>query len=218
MSQPRPTNGYHAVSAGENLESIAFLYGFLAPSIWDHPNNADLKKRRQDSCVLAPGDQVYIPELRLRTEDGETNQVHRFKCKNTPALLRFRPLVFGKPLKNRNYTLVVDDGPPITGKVGDDGTIKQYIRPDAKEAKIVVGEGFDKFTYNLSLRTLYPFDGIRGIQQRLKQLGHYHGPEDGVENEETKNAIAMFQVRQGLEVTGTADEKTKLMLVKRHGR
>jgi len=218
MTQQRPSNGFHTVAAGENLESIAFLYGFTSSYIWNHANNADLKKLRKDSCVLAAGDHVFIPELRQRIESGETNQVHRFKCKNTPSLLRFRPLVFGKPLKNENYTLVVDDGPPITGKVGDDGTIKQFVSPDARAAKIVVGEGFGRFTYNLSLRTLYPFDSIRGIQQRLMQLGHYHGLEDGIENQETSNAIGMFQERQGLEVTGIADEKTQLMLVKRHGR
>lgn len=218
MGEGKLSNFYHIVELGENLESIAFKYGFTSRFIWDLPENAELKKFRNDCCVLAVGDKVFIPALREKSEMGETNQVHKFKCKNTPSLFRFRPLVFGEPLTKENYELSVDGSPPIRGVVGDDGTINHLIKPDAREAKLTVGEGVGEIRYEINLRTLQPANEIQGVQIRLNQLGHYIGPLDGKESAETKDAIAMFQERQGLEPTGIVDDSTKDRLLKQHGR
>ena len=218
MGDLRPSDGYHVVSARENLESIAFLYGFWAATIWDHPSNADLRKLRKDPCVLAEGDKVFIPQMRSRTETGETNLVHRFKVKNTPSLLRFRPLVFGDPLVKEKYLLIVDDAEPIEGVIGDDGTIKHFVRPDARVAKVIVGEGLGQITYTLELRTLYPSSEEVGIRMRLEQLGLFDDAFGSDKKAELKNAIGMFQERHGLEPTGIADSKTKELLLRQHGR
>ena len=218
MSNRIPADGYHVVKEGENIQSIAFLYGHFADTVWHHENNAGLKKSRPDPNVLAVGDRVFIPPLRERTVSRETNQLHRFRVKNTPSLLRFRPLVFGKPLANEPYKLAVDDDPPIDGVIVDHGTIERFVRPDAREATLTVGSGGSEIIYRLNLRTLAPGSELLGVQMRLEQLGHYDGPLDGKDSAETRNAIAMFQERQGIEQTGIADQQTKDLLLQQHGR
>ncbi len=214
----KPTNIYHTVRAGENIESLAFYYGHFSDVIWNHPNNASLKDLRRDPDVLEIGDQVFIPSLRLKTVAGATNQVHRFQCKNTPSLFRFRPLVFGEPLIGEKYVLVIDDEMTIEGSIGENGTITHSVRPDAKRARLTVGSGVMEFKYYLDLRTLPPVDTVLGIQARLQQMGIYNGELDGKDNPETQSALAVFQERQGLEPTGKIDEKTKQKLLKHHGR
>ena len=45
------------VAPGEWVALIAWQCGGLdAQAIWDHPNNADIKQRRGDPNILAPGD------------------------------------------------------------------------------------------------------------------------------------------------------------------
>jgi len=55
--------GHHTVVQGEHLSSIAKKYGFSSyKTIWDHGQNADLKKKRQNPNVIFPGDRLFIPD------------------------------------------------------------------------------------------------------------------------------------------------------------
>src|SRR5262252_922118 len=51
------------------------------------------------------------------------------------------------------------------------------------------------YGYNASL--------VAAVQQRLGQLGYYHGTVDGVIGPQTRGAIAAFESRNGLSVDGT---------------
>jgi hypothetical protein len=218
MKDPKPGNIYHIVRSGDNIESIAFEYGHFGETIWEHPNNAELKKLRRDPDVLAVGDKVFVPLLREKIVKRETNQVHRFQCKNTPSLFRFRPLMFGAPLKGEKYVLTIDEEPPVEGVIDENGTITHQIKPDAVKAKVTVGEGLMEMNYELELRALAPIRTTLGIQGRLRQLGIYEGALDGRNNSETQNALAVFQEIHGLEPTGESDEETIKMLLEKYER
>ena len=49
---------------------------------------------------------------------------------------------------------------------------------------------------------------VRGVQRRLRQLGYYHGPADGVWGARTQEAMERFQRSRGLEPTGDLNPMT----------
>jgi len=61
--------GYYTVQQGDYLSKIATVNGFLDyHTIWDHPDNAAFKMKRQNHNVLFPGDRLFIPEKEERNE------------------------------------------------------------------------------------------------------------------------------------------------------
>jgi len=203
----------YTVKQGDCISSIAFEHGFFANTIWDHPNNAQLKEKRQDPNVLMPGDLVFVPDLRLKELSEPTNQVHKFKCKNTPKILRIQIVRLGIPVGNMEYKVNID-GLEKEGKTDGEGWLKQPIAPNAKRAKLVLD---DDSEYDLKLGYLDPIDETTGIQGRLRSLGYYEGSLNGQFNDETKDALKVFQRSNELEVTGESDGETKALLIKMTG-
>ena len=61
----------HTVEEGETLDRIARRHGFpTGASLYDHPENAELRARRPDARFIAPGDEVVIPDRATRCETG----------------------------------------------------------------------------------------------------------------------------------------------------
>lgn len=203
----------YQVKQGDCIFSIAVENGFFADTIWNHPNNAELKQKREDPNVLMPGDIVFVPDKRLKEVSEPTNQVHKFKCKNTPKTFQIRLMCLDSPMKDKAYKLIVD-GVEKEGKTDSEGWLRQSISPNAKIAKLILD---DQTTYELKLGNLDPIDEISGIQGRLHSLGYYEGSINGRMDEKTKEALEIFQRSQDLEVTGEADEKTKNLLMQMTG-
>jgi N-acetylmuramoyl-L-alanine amidase len=82
----------HTVTQGECISSIAERYGLFWETVWNHPNNAELRQQRENPNVLRPGDVVFVPERREKLESGATDTRHRFLKKGVPAKLRLRLL------------------------------------------------------------------------------------------------------------------------------
>jgi len=58
------------VREGDHLSSIAQAYGFRTDDpVWHHADNADLPAKRKSPHILAPGDEVTIPDP-VKKEDG----------------------------------------------------------------------------------------------------------------------------------------------------
>ena len=51
-------------------------------------------------------------------------------------------------------------------------------------------------------------DNLKLVQERLKAEGVYAGPVDGEMNAQTEAALRAYQEKQGLTVSGAADEAT----------
>src|ERR1035438_2855757 len=88
-SVPEDVQGNYTVKQGENLTLVAVRFGFADHQyLYDHPQNADLKLRRDSTDVLHPGDLVVIPKLRPRTESCCTDKHHTFVRKVPKKILR----------------------------------------------------------------------------------------------------------------------------------
>ena len=196
----------HEVQQGDCISSISYGYGFFWETVWNHPNNAQLKKARRDPNILAPGDLVFIPDKRLKDERRPTGQMHRFQLKSVPAKLRIQLFEGEEPRANQAYELTVNDR-KLTGKTNANGVLTQSIPPDANEGELIIGPHRERFT--LLFGYLNPLGELSGVQARLNNLGYDCGAADGQMNEETENALKAFQARFGLTETGEVDGPTR---------
>lgn len=212
----------HSASQGECLSSIANQYGFSSyRTIYDHPNNADLKRKRPSPNVIYPGDTLYIPDKELKEASKPTDQKHKFKLKKETVVLR---LVVkndeDQPYANMRYQLKVDDQ-IFNGNTGGDGKIEQKIPADARAGELAIfsaGGGTQNAIaiFTLELGELDPVEEATGIQARLNNLGFDCGAVDGIIGPLTQEALRSFQQKHSLNVTGDADTGTRNKLRQMH--
>ena len=200
----------YQVKQGDCISSIAFENGFFPDTIWNHPSNAELKKKRENPNVLMPGDMVFVPDKRLKEVSEPTNQVHKFRYKSTPAKFRIQITEDNEPRANVPYILTIDG--QVVSNPGDKttsaGMVVCSISPLAREGVLTVGEGEEAVEYNLVLGYLNPIHELTGVKQRLRNLGLFDGAIDSKLTEETKDALRAFQALQKLPTTGEADQAT----------
>ena len=204
----------HTVSRGECISSIADDYGFFPDTVWDAPENAELKQQRRDPNILLPGDRVVIPDKRLKEVQKPTDKTHRFRKLGVPALFRLQVFAGEEPRANQQYTLAIDGQLTLQGTTDDQGMVEEGIPPGANQGKLTIGP--DRFEVTIQFGMLPPIEELVGVQTRLNNLGYDCGPPDGVMNEQTRRALRRFQKRFALPVTGKADKATSRKLVDVH--
>lgn len=80
----------YTVRRGDCISSIAHDFGQGWERVWNHPSNADLKKKRVDPSILKEGDVVHVPDPELKECEVPAGAVHRFVVKLATAKLRIR--------------------------------------------------------------------------------------------------------------------------------
>lgn len=207
----------YQVKQGDCISSIAFENGFFADTIWNHPNNAELKQKRKDPNVLMPGDVVFVPDLREKEVSEPTNQVHKFRVKNAPAKLNLVIKYYDEPLRKAPYILDID-GKKSEGKTDNDGKISISIPPNAKKGKLTVSEKGIQVEYVLDLGVIDPIDEVKGFKKRLQNLGYAVGKVDNEINEAFQSVIRAFETENKLEPTGEINDKNKNKLKELYGK
>lgn len=213
---------YHRVEQGECLAGIAKKYGFPDyRKVYDHPENAELRKQRPNPNVLFPGDEIFIPDAEAKQHPGATEKRHSFKLKQKPTLIRIVVAdQKGKPYSGNKYKLTVGDG-VYKGTTGSDGLIEREISPDADEGELTVWWKGDSQTFVctwvLQIGHLDPVEEVTGVQARLNNLGLDCGSVDGVIGHKTEAAVKAFQEEHGLKVDGIPGPKTQAKLKEVHG-
>lgn len=207
----------HTVAQGDCMMSIAEEYGFLWQTLWNHPDNAELKRIRKDPNILFPGDIVAIPEKNRREEEAPTGKRSEFVKKIGRAQVRLRLLdTKRRPRPNVRFLAVVD-GEASSGSSDGDGFITISVRLNARHLHLRVEQGSRIEEYNLSLGAIDPIAELSGVQQRLANLGYPCGSEQETMGELTREAIRAFQKERNLEVTGQLDDATRQQLGALHG-
>jgi hypothetical protein len=203
----------HTVQQGDSVISLSEVYGLFASTIWDHPDNSALRQRRPDMNVLMPGDVVVIPDKRLRMEKRPTGARHTFRRKGIPALFRLQVYYLHIPCANQRYKLIVD-GVTLEGTTNAQGIVEQYVPALSKVGELIIGE--DSVRIQLLFGQLDPTDELVGVQKRLNNIGYDCGTPDGTLNEQTQNALMLFQREHNLKESGEADSATLELIDKIH--
>ena len=202
----------HTVKQGEHLSHIAALYGFSDyKAIWDFGDNAELRKKRKDPHVLAPGDVVTIPAPRQKTVTKPAGTRHRFRFATTIMQLRLRLRdPFDRPIKDAPCWVRIDDTddagnpkPPVEVLIvtKQDGLIEHPITRTTMEAEVEVQPSADNVEpkrerqkFDLFIGGLDPVTTNSGLRARLNNLGYFAGLTEGIEDkEQLRWAIEEFQ-------------------------
>lgn len=233
----------HRVRQGESVATLAARGGVHPESIWEHPDNAELKELRKNPFVLKPGDLITIPDPEPREENVATERVHEFILSRALAQFEARFLDEGVPRANWKYYLWVDgETETRTGELDGDGHLTVEIPAEAENGVIHLyppdeddeeadssnehedESGHDPaadadyfIEYELNFHHLDPVDEPSGARQRLHHLGLYAGGEEDGIGPKTRAAIRAFQRLKGLDVTGELDGPTIDKLRSEHG-
>jgi len=199
----------YTVAQGDCVSNIAKQFGLLPDTIWDHPQNAQLKQLRKDPNVLFPGDALFIPDKTLGIYPRPTDKRHLFKKKGVATKLKIRLMDGDQPRANVAYKLEVD-GNWTTGTTDGDGYINEPIPPNAQKGQLLVGDGPTQDKHQLKFGTVDPMDTDSGAQGRLLDLGF------GTDH--LPDAINAFQTRTKIPVTGQLDDVTRAKLKEMFGQ
>jgi N-acetylmuramoyl-L-alanine amidase len=212
----------YKVKQGDYLSKIANKHGFSDyQTIWDHPKNSELKKKRQSPNILYTGDVLFIPEKNEKEESGATEQRHRFMVKGHTLMLR---IVFktidDQPIANEDCELHVG-GEVFSLTTDGNGTIEQRIPATAETGRLIFKNSEVPFDWiPIKIGHLDPIEEISGQQARLNNLGYNAGPIDGKESEQLRSAIEEFQCdyfKNISQVDGKCGPNTQAKLKNIHG-
>lgn len=216
----------HIVEQGEHLPGIALKYGFQDyTSVWNHPENKELKDKRKNPNVLLPGDSVFIPEKELKEESGATEERHSFKVQRQPLKLRLKlEKGYDEAIADTECELRVEfENFNLTSD--GEGQIEQKIPKTAQKATLVIK---DKLTIKdneipldievpIKIGHLDPVEETSGQRARLANLGYYRAKIDKHEEKEFLSAVEEFQCEHDLTVDGVCGPQTQGKLKEVHG-
>lgn len=211
----------YIVGQGECLSSIAQRSGFADYKLLhEHSANRELKNRRPNPNVLAPGDLVAIPEAIPTQANRATGSLHEFTVNRAQPRLKLQILgTDGKALANQDYELIVF-GKSDFGTTDGNGLVDKPLEGDPRTATLKTtvtdGEEVQQFEWNLKIGAIDPLTTTTGVQERLGNLGYYFGEIDGCFGPVTRGALMAFQSDAELEPTGFTDDDTLTALEKAH--
>lgn len=207
-------SSYHIVAQGEHLSSIAEQYGFSDyRTLWNRPENAELKQRRPDPHVLFPGDRIYIPDLLRKKEAAETSRRTRFRLQAPRLMLRLVIKDFNEqPIINTACSLEVE-GATYQLTTDASGQIQQQISVSARTGKLSILD----LEVPIQIGYLDPVEEVSGQQARLNNLGYDAGEVGETNEEKLRSALEEFQCDRNLTVDGTCNPQTQARLLEVHG-
>lgn len=213
---------YVTIKQGDHLAALADEAGFSDwRTVWDAPENAELRERRKAPGLLAPGDRVFIPEK--QAGDGvtvATGTTARFRVKIRLPKLRIVVCGFdGKPLADTECTVSID-GAEVKRTTGADGLVELDLAPDVREAGIAAGGR----AWTLQIGHLAPVETDAGLWARLRNLGYLvdedaeeAAPDAPPDPELLAFAIELFQRDHDLPIDGADAASITAKLREAHG-
>jgi len=205
----------YKVKKGECLAKIASDFGFADfRVIYNHPANAEFKKKRPNPFVIKAGDKISIPDKPApKIYLCETGKEHTFIMERPATFLSIYVRDGHKPLSNKDYILSAHDF-RATGQTDANGLVNQPVPARATSAELYFPDS--DITFDLRIGDLDPLTEVSGLLQRLENLGFAsddwsgfvldHGDDEV--GSATIEALRRFQVENGLEPTGERTDET----------
>lgn len=206
----------HTIRQGEHVSKIATQYGFYDHlTIWNDGRNAALKKKRVNPHALLPGDELQIPDKKVKMVPGSTTKRHTFKLSKAPLKLRLVVRDFdNEPIANTDCELEIEGTKyPLTTNAN--GLIEQDVEPTAEVGHLVVPSW--NIEVPIRIGHLDPHDEETGWLGRLINLGYGDDRLGTTSEEDLRSDIEEFQCDHGMKVTGVLDDATKTKLKEIHG-
>ncbi|XXY17060.1 peptidoglycan-binding domain-containing protein [Sorangium sp. So ce216] len=208
----------HVVRQGEYLSLLAIRHEFDADEVWGAPENAELRARRASPEVLAPGDILHLAdapragtELRARTRNS-------YRARVPSSVVRVRLQRGGAPVANARC-VVHGRNPPLETRTDGEGMLCFDAPMNVHEVRVDLPD--EQLTLRVLVGHLDPLNESSGVADRLANLGFLsaadrHAPEEQW-RDRVREALAAFQERHGLDLTGELDEPTRDALRDAHG-
>jgi hypothetical protein len=211
----------HTIRQGEHASSVAAKYAFRDyRTVWESPDNALLREQRQNPNVLAPGDEVVVPDKAQKAMPVAVDMRHRFRAAVPNLWLRVTLHHFDdRPLANLRCEMSLDTGKKLEVNTDETGTLETRIPRTAKLARLTVLDSGAPFDLEIPIQIgdLDPVELSSGQIARLNNLGYFVGDVADADEKLLRYAIEEFQVDHELTVTGQADQPTQDKLLELHG-
>jgi hypothetical protein len=213
--------GQYTVKQGDYLSKIASEHGFFEHlTIWNHPSNADLKKKRQNPSVLFPGDSLFIPDKQQTPYSRPTANNHTFVVKRDRLKLRIvLEDQYEKPVAGAKCKVTIDAEDKDLTTDGK-GKFELNIPLKAQSGAMVIDSNetpYDGEFFSLHIGELDPVETLSGQQARLDNLGYFPGSSDREDDPVFLSAVEEFQCEHELAVDGKIGPKTQAKLKQVHG-
>ncbi|MCA9704736.1 MAG: hypothetical protein KDK70_02665 [Myxococcales bacterium] len=204
----------HVVAEGESVFTLAWRAGLPWRTIWDDARNETLRARSGNPGTLAVGETCFVPERQQHAQTHARGTHQRFALRRPTTRLRLRLRRAGRPLAGLDFTLAVPGQGDVAGTTGEQGQLEADVLATATEGTLRVGGR----QYTLRLQRLAPYDSDRGVQQRLRNLGHPpHGDPPDAAGPGTLAALNEWRARQGHAVFDQLSPEARVAVRDGHG-
>jgi len=206
----------YKIQPGDHASRLADRFGFADfKTIWNDPQNAALRAKRNDPHVLMPGDTIHIPDKQQKTVDRPTGKMHTFVVKRRKLLLKLTVLDFdARPVAKKDCELEID-GAIFKLQTDANGCIQQAIPRTAIGGTLKIPDL--AYEFPVKIGHLDPVEEDTGWRARLINLGYHPGVMDSNDGLQLQHAIEEFQCDHKLKVTGIPDAATRAQLKGTHG-
>lgn len=141
--------GKYLIKPGDCIDSIAYRFSHHPATIWNHPDNAELKSIRENPNVLLKGDRLTVPEIQTKKVTGATEERHLFVRRGR---VKLRLLILHYP-----YSEDADGGEPETDE-DDEGEldcsgedVEEEAEEEVSEPEEILEEPWADAPYELDL-------------------------------------------------------------------
>lgn len=212
----------HTVREGDSMARITRVHRFRRwQTIRGRAENADLVSRRADPNLFVLGDSIFIPEKRLRVEEGcATERRHDFAVASFPCWLRIKLGV----RETVAFELEVDGVRIRQGTLSDGDLLEERVDPLARAGVLTLWTTDEEertrengYALNIDVGALTAIEAVHGGAGRLTNLGYHRAPlPEKTADPETVVSISRFQASVPIEATGTYDAETRRDLKAAH--